>query len=71
MEEQLVDSQKLAGDLRTVTLQRNVFEQRTQSLRHEYAQLNLALTMQENATEASKAKLGQIETLEKRLQELI
>jgi len=45
MEQQLVDSQKLAGDLRTVTLQRNVFEQRTQSLRHEYAQLNLALTM--------------------------
>ncbi len=64
MEEQIVDSQKLAADLRTVTLQRNVFEQRTQSLRHEYAQLNLALTMQENASEVNKAKLGQIVSLE-------
>lgn len=51
MEEQIADSQRMAADLRNVTLQRNVFEQRTQSLRHEYAQLNLALTMQENASE--------------------
>lgn len=71
MADQLADSQQLAAELRNVTLQRNVFEQRTQSLRHEYAQLNLALTMQENASQSAKSKLDQIQTLEQRLQQLV